>query len=305
MSITLCYNTLTQHLIVVARNISSRARRSLLFRASLNLDRILSTCLARAFISSLFVVEKRNPLRSSIVVYFLHHHAKGNREKQDEWLKRGKKWWKLERASKSERRMGGGRGGIIQNEGIIRWGWTSISTIPLRIREESPYVKSLHVCLQQALWWRVSLPASWDFGVSCVDVNIGHDPLWHDTPGTSVEDSDPGILSRALSAENTSVDRITWSSTSSIFMVDRSLSSFHFLPTILFQRCSITDLRICRTNLIVNRLIYPTFVVFFEQSTLIHTRRCFFNLFVFCSIICIKCILLDHMNVNSGGWHIY
>ena len=208
------------------------------------------------------------------------------RNKMNVW--RGEKWWKLERASKSESKAGrGGRGRRwegIQNEGITRRGWTSISTVPLRIKEESPYVKSLHVCLQQALWWRVSLPASWDFGVSCVDVNTGHDPLWHDTPGTSAEDSDPGILSRALSAENTSVDRITWSSTSSIFMVDRSLSSFQFLPTILFQRCSITDLRIYRMNLIIVS-IYPTSVVFFEQSTLIYTRRCFFNLFVFYLII--------------------
>lgn len=99
------------------KDFCNRAR-SLLFRASfLNLGRISSTCLARAFIFPLFVVERRNPLRNSHCrSLFLHYHAEGSREKQDEWLKRDE-GWKSERARRraGERERERGRKGV-QNE---------------------------------------------------------------------------------------------------------------------------------------------------------------------------------------------
>lgn len=130
---------------------------------------------------------------------------------------------------KEKKKNGGKEAGSRGNRRVTIARRTRLGLVLSRERvkgaEEKPCVKSLPVCLQRAPWWRVSLPASWDFGASCADADIGHGPRWPDTPGTSAEVSDPGTRSRAPSAESTSADRITLSSTSSIFTADRSRNS--------------------------------------------------------------------------------
>jgi len=83
-------------------------------------------------------------------------------------------------------------------------------------------------------------------------VDTDPDPLSHDTPDTSAAVSDPGIPSPALSAANTSADRITSSSISSTSMGVPSLNNRGYVSSPLACRETLSSST--RRLLMMNRL---------------------------------------------------